>query len=422
MAGYSGGIVSAARQMNGRAMVTLAQLWSRSPRGRAVGAALVLAASLAAAVPAAASTARIARITVIPRGWHLTYHNAAEEHPVSIVAMGRSDAWAVGGNVVGYRAADDPIYHPVILHWNGLRWRGFRIHGATCPGGCLFDVVTASARNDVLAFSTTPHLTGPVGKPYVARWDGTNWQWGEGKLRPIPVVGDVRAAAELGPSDLWVSGAYNGELAHWNGKAWQFYTPPGFGLAWQFAPISERDIWATLFSQAIPPVYLMRWSGSSWNQVALPRGATFTGVSAPLIAFSGKNNGYILGGQDSRRVYRWDNGSWHLMLAPLWIYRGGLDPKVAFFAQAIPDNTGGFWAYLASDPIFHGRGRLVHYSHGHWTAVMLPPLRLANGALRHTYIDSMAQVPGSSYIWVSIGYIPNDHVHEPVEDIFTYKP
>jgi hypothetical protein len=76
---------------------------------------------------------------------------------------------------------------------------------------------------------------------------------------------------------------------------------------------------------------------------------------------------------------------------------------------------------LSSDEIVFAKTyKLVHYSHGRWTAVSLPPVRNRAGRLQRTFVNDLARVPGSSQFWVTIDYNPSKYT--VVEHIYRYQP
>jgi hypothetical protein len=80
--------------------------------------------------------------------WRLSaYESSVTGSMASVVAISRTDAWAVGNTSRGQTAVNNPY----VLHWNGAKWSG-----VTIPGGSGFAsaLVSASSASNVWVLGT----------------------------------------------------------------------------------------------------------------------------------------------------------------------------------------------------------------------------------------------------------------------------
>jgi hypothetical protein len=373
--------------------------------GLVLAAAVLAAAGPAAAGPAAAGSAR----TVAAKtGWHLSFRlpfsNGSTESVVAIAALGRDDAWAVGGRlaVLNHQA----FGVPAIWHWNGTGWKPSALPRPQHKG--FFTEVLATSSRNVWAFgSFAPQ--GLAATPYIAHWNGSKWQW-LSRGRP----GDILAAAVLGPADVWATAFRPNQVEHWNGSSWRGYSVPGQGVQ-AFAGISSGDVWAIARNASNDQFEALRWNGSAWLQVSIPAVTLPTnGQSLPAgIAAASRHSVWAVGAigypdpvttlPDGIPVaYHWNGSSWQSLAVPASLYSG--IKEGAAFTAVTPDGAGGFLATMAAGGQ-DGTAKLAHYLAGKWSGIAMPVITGSAVIPVPPTIVSLTAVPGTREAWVPIEYI-----------------
>jgi len=146
----------------------------------------------------------------------------------AVTAVAANDVWAVGDIVGSYRT-------PLIEHWNGRRWQVSA--GPTFPGitGRLAGV-SALSGHDVWAvggYGSNPY---GVGGPLIVHWDGVRWRVVPGIDTPSALYG----VAVVSSRDVWATGG--SVVAHWDGARWHSVPVPTGGLG-ALAVVAPRDVW-----------------------------------------------------------------------------------------------------------------------------------------------------------------------------------
>ena len=165
------------------------------------------------------------------RGWRVVPGAALGPNGGSlyaVTAVAADDVWAVGDVVGGYRT-------PLIEHWDGRRWQVSA--GPTFPGDSVrLNGVSALSRHDVWAvggYGSNPY---GVGGPLIVHWDGVRW-------RVVPAI-DTQSAlygvAAVSSRDVWATGG--SVVAHWDGARWHGVPAPTGGLG-ALAVVAPRDVW-----------------------------------------------------------------------------------------------------------------------------------------------------------------------------------
>ncbi len=370
----------------------------------ALGAGLAGASAAGSGIAqAATSPARAAAAS----GWHLSFRlpfsNGSTESVMSVAALGRDDAWAVGGRlaVLSHQAAGVPV----VWHWNGAGWESSPLPRPQHKG--YFTSVLASSPRDVWAFGSFDPL-GLAATPYIAHWNGRKWQW---LTRGRP--GDVYAATVLGPSDVWASSQVN-VVEHWNGQGWRGYRVPGQGVQ-GFAGTSGNDVWAIAVNAGDDQFEALRWNGRGWHQATVPPvKLPANGQSLPsAIAASSSVSAWAVGAigypdpvttlPDGIPVaYHWNGKSWRSLIVPVSLYSGIKEGGA--FTAVTPDGAGGFLAVMAAGGQ-DGTAKLAHYSAGNWTAIALPVIKGSAVIPVPPTIVGLTAVPGTRQAWVPIEYI-----------------
>ncbi len=374
--------------------------------GIAAAAGPVLTALPAAQAVARPHTAASPARPAAKSGWHLSYRvpfsNGTTESVTALAALSGRDAWAVGGRlgIVNHQG----VGVPVIWHWNGSAWKPSPLPRPQHEG--FFTEVLGSSPRNVWAFGAlAPQGLRPT--PYIARWNGTKWQW---LTRGRP--GDIYAAAVLGPSDAWATAVVN-KVEHWNGHSWRGFIVPGQGVQ-GFAGISASDVWAIALSTDAEQFEALRWNGHGWHQVPLPPVTLpVNGQSHPAAIAAASGNSVwavgALGYPDPKTslpdaipvAYHWNGKSWKLLAVPASLYKG--IKQGAAFTEVTPDGAGGFWAGLATEGTSLAV-KLVHYRAGKWSVIGLPAIKGSTVLPVPRNAVSLTRIPGTRQMWVPIEY------------------
>jgi hypothetical protein len=123
-----------------------------------------------------------------------------------VVALGRSDVWAVGEHHEGIYDQLSP--RTLVEHWNGSEWKQV---ASVDPGELdRLSAVDADAANDVWALGDYAKAI-DRGAPIVERFDGSAWKL---KRRSHAILRDVGVVSA---HDVWGAGD---DVEHWDGTGW----------------------------------------------------------------------------------------------------------------------------------------------------------------------------------------------------------
>jgi len=119
-----------------------------------------------------------------------------------VLALSRTNAWAVGESVPGYNIANNPL----IEHYDGTSWTV----ASTFPlaDGILFGI-TATASTDVWAVGRYQHIDADYTHTLLEHFDGSSWM-----IVPTPYIEMANAAftsiVPISPTEqLWLVGSFN---------------------------------------------------------------------------------------------------------------------------------------------------------------------------------------------------------------------
>jgi hypothetical protein len=338
--------------------------------GAGLAVAMALPALTAALPPAQAATAT---------GWRIVSNLHAGpatnfDGLTSVVAPGKTDAWAFGGSDLGEQTGGAPIAE----HWNGRHWRA-----AALPGGLTDALGAASAPsgNDVWVVS---QLGG-----YVLHYNGSKWSvaktWPEGSELPQALTG----VTALSPTNVWVfggSGAFPG-LGTWHlhGRTWTKVTGTGADIS-EASALSSRNIWATGGNSAASEDIVEHYNGSTWRQEkgAALDNVTFNGIvalspSSVWVSGSDTENGNV------SRLLHWNGKTWAQVKIP---YPVGPEAIAS-------DGHGGIWLSAIS-PATRDWYALHRSAAGKWQRSLLTETGQAPG---------LALITGSTSVW-GAGAVP----------------
>ena len=182
----------------------------------------------------------------------------------AIAAASPSDVWAVGVDIVN---------DPAVMHWDGHGWKV--VPTPPLPSGeASLDGVVAISAQDVWTVGVhsppggAPY-TGGNSRPLVLHWNGKRWRSDD--VRAVAPKGSGLAAVDAASSsDVWAVGTVGGydwdELVlHWNGHRWSRYHSvlADEGLRkfpQQVDVFSPQSVWMPYFFDESPVI--VRWQGS----------------------------------------------------------------------------------------------------------------------------------------------------------------
>jgi hypothetical protein len=260
--------------------------------GPMILAGLLIGLSPAAPVPACRTW------TAVPPLNPGTQDNELE----SVNVLSGSDVWAVGVS------HDSGPEQTLTEHWDGSSWV---VEPSPDPGGgnnFLFAVRAASPVSvwAVGSFEDTSGLK-VVTKSLILRWDGTSWS-----QVPSPSPGNLDFLEGVGAtstSNAWAVGITSAKdtadqtlILHWNGTAWKRVRSPDpvgrdsdndlFGVA----TTATNTAWAVGSvddSNNAQHALLLRWDGTSWQQVRIPPSGDRSGLSG--VGASSSGNAWAVG-------------------------------------------------------------------------------------------------------------------------------
>jgi hypothetical protein len=293
----------------------------------------------------------------------------------AVIAAAKDNAWVFGGTNPGGPSA------PAAEHWNGKRWRAWRL-----PAGLDGFIVAAAA--------SSPSNVWAVGQAYALRWNGLRWtvakSWNQ--------TGGITSVAAINGSDVWVFGpsSFSGEASvgtwHYNGRSWA--RASGIANAiYRASAVSPGNIWAITVSPHGGSV--LRYNGSAWSEVQAANSALAdTQLNDVLAASSG--NVWVSGttpanAADGRLVLaHWNGQRWKRFVAP-W--------PVQQTERFATDGAHGVWI-----PVVTGGDSpatwIVHLSHtARWTRTKIAAGRDDVG------VGDLALIPGTTAVWGAGGLV-----------------
>jgi hypothetical protein len=323
----------------------------------AAGAGLIATLLPAAVVaPAQAATAP---------GWRLVSARhigaaADADSLLSVVATGRSSAWAFGGNLNQLAKGA-----PIAERWNGRSW-----HVAALPSGLAGAIFAASApaANDVWAVG---------GNGYALHFNGSRWSVAKrftapGGLAPGALVPELSITA-FSPTNVWVFGGPFLGTWHLHGTIWTRITGAG-GSIHAASALSAGNIWGLAAG-------VVHFNGRTWRPVT--NRALNAVAFTDILALSPRNVwalGFPAGGNLNAPVLLHLHGTtWTRIKVPL--------PVIAVRLAA--DGAGGVWM-----PVLGPRGTsALHLSSaGVFRRFTIP---------RAIFAFGLARIPGTASLWAA---------------------
>jgi hypothetical protein len=191
-------------------------------------------------------------------------------------AFSTTHAWAVGRAETG----TVPIRKPVILRWDGVRWR-LSQNPLPPDGGELRDVDTLGTTS---AWAVGYTYSDDGNDTLVERWNGSSWS-----IVPSPnraAQNWLLATKAFGANDVWAVGSNNVPntlffetmVQHWNGTSWSIVPSPSpdpfESHLLALDGVASDDLWAVGYTQASPDAIraplAMHWDGFNWQVTSIP--------------------------------------------------------------------------------------------------------------------------------------------------------
>jgi hypothetical protein len=319
----------------------------------AVSAALGLSAGVLASASAAGPTA--------PARWRVAFSHhyggpGSLDGYWSIVAPGKSAAWAFGGRVDGGGK-------PTAARLIGGTWRPAEmVTAATGP----VEVAGAVSPSDIWA--TT--LGG-----YVLHWNGVSWRVAR-RFRLTATAFFITGITALSPTDVWVFGAGGPGIGTWHlhGSTWSRVTGPAADISHASA-LSAASIWGV--TGRVSAGTLLHYNGSSWRPV---RSGAFAGLAIGSVVPTSSRNVWALARNEAGDPWllHLTGGKWTRIAVPA---RPGLP------AEIFSDGAGGLWSLSLTTT---GKKWIMHYSaSGRWSS-------FAVGRVGGSGVSDLALVPGTT--------------------------
>jgi hypothetical protein len=238
--------------------------------------------------------------------------------------LGTTSAWAVG-----YTYSDDGN-DTLVERWNGSSWSIVPSPNRAAQNWLL--AVKAFGANDVWAVGSNNVPNTLFFETMVQRWDGTSWSIVPSPS-PDPFESHLLAMDGVASDDLWAVGytqaspdAIRAPLAmHWDGFNWQVTSIPPVndsGLEGIVA-IASDDVWAVGFTFSVQLLwqvpYAIHWDGESWTNVPIPVSSPQGGHLYDVTALS-SGQVWAVGESGSSSipilVMRWDGAAWTVETGP----------------------------------------------------------------------------------------------------------
>ena len=236
-----------------------------------------------------------------------------------VAAITPTDVWVVGE----YSKPSALTTSPLLLHWNGTRWR---YYPAPSGHGMRLEAIWAVATDDIWV-AGWERVDGP-GVTMVLHWDGASWSRAA-TPRPTRTSAWLFGISASGPNNAWaVGGIYHRRThladplaLHWDGVSWKA-TPTPAGLPqdpnqsyMDVAAVGANHAWAVGYLNNSERLLLAHWGGAEWKKIRWP---DYTGPEdlSGIVAVSGRR--MIAVGQNGRHplILRRTSGTWSEEASP----------------------------------------------------------------------------------------------------------
>jgi endoglucanase len=279
-------------------------------------------------------------------------------YPLRSVAMlSANDGWAVG-----YQGSDPngTLQGSVFLRWNGNSWTE---SGSDSSGPALSSVATVSDSDGWAVGNNSSNRSA------IWRWNGSAWNSAQ-----APSGDPLKSVAMVSANDGWAVGGggnciqslrLSGTIMHWDGSAWSAISLTDRVLN-SVAMVSANDGWAVgyycyaYWNNGSPEwdsdSLILRWNGSSWNEVGSP---SFYSISS--VAMASATEGWAV--QGAGAAQHWNGSGWSWSSTPT-------DCDLMSVAMVSADDgwaVGGGGTACASQPSV-----ILHWDGNAWSEIASP--------------------------------------------------
>ena len=278
--------------------------------------------------------------------------SGADNELISIAGTSPRNLWAAGNGGVKYG--------PLMLHWNGARWR--RVAIPVGPGDGYLGAVTARSATDAWVVG---EADGRVSGPLILHWDGSTWN----KVPAPDLAGgdSLGSVTAISARNAWAVGGNSGrsQILHWNGSFWTQVPLPRLHSPQIVMSVSagpDGTVWAAGFTKGQHHgALLLRWTGRAGQQsVARHRGPGNDDLAA--IAVLSRRDVWAAGPFDGPQtvILHWNGTGWTRLTTPGTTFRGGLTDLAATSASDV-------WAAGYRGRLFAGVPQILHWNGSKWT-------------------------------------------------------
>ncbi len=242
-----------------------------------------------------------------------------------VAALAENDAWAVG-----YFSATDDLQQALILHWDGAQWSQASVPAFASGignGNSKLNAVSGSAPDDVWAVGTLGVKQTSGGQfTLILHWDGKSWS-----RVPSPSPGiemnELTSVSAVSKNVAWTAGQYmqrfkaigaaQGDplVLRWDGKDWK-PVPNQFDGTFinsidtmPVGPSQRAWIVGGYMGEGGGAASASRWSGTRWENVALPQLGNVDSTGYSDVLASSLNGVVTLSPDDAWTVGSYSKGT-----------------------------------------------------------------------------------------------------------------
>jgi hypothetical protein len=373
-------------------------------RGSRLGlasAALGLAAgTMAGAIPASAAPVANTPATAAPAIMQLN----------GVSASSASSAWAVGN-----WSRNATTYKVLIEHWTGGRWQTLPGRSPGNDSNTLNSVVALS-RSQAWAVGDY-HTNGQSLKTLVEHWNGKSWAV---QSSPSPVKGNntLVSVVATSSSNAWavgytlsISGAQRTLIEHWNGRSWTVQRSPSPSSSSQLtavAAVSRTNVWAVGYSDSsdgtATRTLIEHWDGSSWKVQTSPNPSVTQNYLCGIDATSGSNawtsGMYVEAGFQGPLMEHWNGKSWTIHASARQPSGYEYDP-CSMFALS----SGSIWAVGSRWHLNADHTLIEHWNGSTWKVQASP--NPAGGDMDENVLNGVTATSGTNAWAAGWSYVRN---------------